>query len=184
MTTRKRSQFMVRQLRTDAELIHCLDLDHAYITDYVWQVDVREENDDIAVRFRTVRLPRTMQVPYPRDRQTLAKAWEQRDCFLVATVDEVVLGYVNMRVDATHAKGWIHDLVIGEPFRRRRIGSALLEQTFRWAQLRDLQQLTMEMQTKNYPAIRFAQVHGFVFCGFNDHYYTNQDIALFFGKGL
>ena len=42
----------------------------------------------------------------------------------------------------------------------------------------------MEMQTKNFPAMQFARAQGFVFCGFNDHYYTNQDIALFFGKNL
>jgi hypothetical protein len=40
------------------------------------------------------------------------------------------------------------------------------------------------MQTKNYPAIQFARAQGFVFCGFNDHYYMNQDIALFFGRGV
>jgi ribosomal protein S18 acetylase RimI-like enzyme len=184
MSSRKRSQFTVRELRSETELSLCLDLDHSYTTDYVWQVDMREDGGDMAVRFRMVRLPRVMVVDYPRDRASLASSWEKRDCFLVAAADDIVLGYVNMRVDAAHTKGWIQDLVVGKPFRRRRIGSALLEQAARWAKLRNIDHLTLEMQTKNHPGITFVQTQGFAFCGFNDHYYTNQDIAVFFGKTL
>jgi GNAT superfamily N-acetyltransferase len=184
MSTRKRGQFTVRELHSDAELSLCLALDHSYATDYVWQVDMREESGDTLVRFRVVRLPRIMAVDYPRDRASLASSWEKRDCFLVAAADDIVLGYVNMGLDATRTKAWVQDLVVGKPFRRRRIGSALLEQAARWAKLRHADHLTLEMQTKNHPGITFAQTQGFVFCGFNDHYYTNQDIAVFFGKSL
>lgn len=184
MSTRKRSQFVVRELRAASELTSCLALDHTYATDYVWQVDMREEGEDMLVRFRTVRLPRTMQVAYPRDDHLLRRSWERRDCFLVAVMEEVILGYIHLRVDSSQTKGWVQDLVVGKPFRRRKIGSALLEQAIRWARMRSLAHLTLEMQTKNHPAICFAQKHGFVFCGFNDHYYMNRDIALFFGKNL
>lgn len=184
MTTRKKQQFTVRELRTDAELVLCLALDHSYVTEYVWQMDVREESDDITVRFRLVRLPRVMEVAYPRDSDHLMPSWQRRDCFLVAAVDDVVLGYVNMRIDAAGTTGMIHDLVVNKPFRRRRIGRALLEQATRWATLRGLHRLTLEMQTKNYPAIQFARARGFAFCGFNDRYFTNQDIAIFFSKSL
>jgi ribosomal protein S18 acetylase RimI-like enzyme len=184
MSTRKRNQFVVRELRADSELALCLALEHAYSTDYVWQVDMRDDGEDMLVRFRTVRLPRTMPVAYPRDEHHLRQSWEKRDCFLVAAMDEIVLGYVHLRVDSSQTKGWIQDLVVGQPFRRRKLASALLEQASRWAGLRNLDHLTLEMQTKNYPAICFARKHGFAFCGFNDHYYMNRDIALFFGKNL
>lgn len=182
MTTRKRQQFMVRELRAETELNTCLALDHASMTDHVWQMDVRDESDDLQVRFRTVRLPRPMPIVYPRDSATLTAHWQQRDCFLVAVANDVILGYINMQSDRTQTKGWVYDLVVGQPFRRRRIGSALIEQAVRWARLRGIAHLTLEVQTKNYPGICFARKHGFVFCGFNDHYYMNQDIALFFGK--
>jgi ribosomal protein S18 acetylase RimI-like enzyme len=183
-TTRKHTQFVVREVRNEQELALCLDLDHTYVTDYVWQMDLREENDDMVVRFRTVRLPRNMLVPYPRSGQNLRESWQEHDCFLVAAVEDVILGYVNVRAGAVPTTGWIHDLVVGEPFRRRRIGSALLEQAERWARLRHIEHLTIELQTKNFPGITFIQSQGFVFCGFNDHYYPNQDIAVFFGKSL
>ncbi len=182
MTTPKRNQFVVRQAQSEADLVACSALDHTYSTEYVWQVDLREEGDETAVRFRVVRLPRMIRVAYPRDRDALLRSWKARDCFLVATVEDVILGYVNMRVDPVFPRGWIHDLVVDQRVRRRRIGSALLEQALRWARLHGLRHIALDMQTKNYPASCFARSHGFAFYGFNDHYYPNQDIALFFGR--
>jgi len=184
ITPPKRSQFVVRELRSQDELRACSALDHAYQTDYVWQVDVREEADDLTVRFRLVRLPRTAQVCYPRDAAKLLQVWDRRECFLVAVADDVVLGYVNMHVDELNEKGWLQDVVVGAPFRRRRVGSALVEQAARWAALRGIRTLMLEMHTKNYPAIQFARQLGYAFCGFNDRYYPSKDIAIFFGKNL
>lgn len=177
------NQFIVREVRGDNELTACSRLDHSCETDFVWQLDVRQDADETLVRFRTVRLPRTVRAIYPRDPDSLLAAWQKRDCFLVAAVDDVILGYVNMQVD-TARRGWLADLVVGAPLRRRRIGSALLEQATRWAMLHNLHTLTIETQTKNFPGINFALSKGFTFCGFNDHYYTNRDIALFFSKRL
>lgn len=184
MSTLKRNQFVVRQAQTESDLAACSQLDHTYSTGHVWQVDLREESDDTSVRFRVVHLPRTIRVTYPRDRETLARAWKVRDCFLVATVGEAILGYVNMRVEGPGSNGWIHDLVVDQRVRRRKIGSALLDQALRWARLHDLRHVTADVQTKNYPALGFLRAHGFTFYGFNDHYYANQDIALFFGRAV
>jgi len=87
-------------------------------------------------------------------------------------------------VQAWHATGWLNNLVVGKRYRRQGIGGALLKAAIEWAREQGLRQLMLETQTKNYPAICFYQRHGFVFCGFNDHYYTNQDIALFFAQSL
>lgn len=185
MTKHTRSQFIVRDLHADGEIDDCIALNHAYYTDHVWQMDIREENEHMVIRFRTVRLPRSLEVAYPHDQTRLPKIRAKFDCFLVAVSDNVVLGYVNLQIDLTQpAKGWIHDLVVGASFRRRKIGSALLEQATRWAQLHHVRYLNLEVQTKNYPAIQFIQKYGFTFCGFNDHFYNNQDIAVFFTKSI
>jgi ribosomal protein S18 acetylase RimI-like enzyme len=183
MSTLKRNQFVVRQA-SDADLVACSQLDHTYTTSHVWQVDLREEGDETSVRFRVAHLPREVRVSYPRDRQTLLQSWQTRDCFLVAATGDIILGYVNMRWDAPSRRGWIHDLVVDQRVRRRKIGSALLEQALRWARLHEVAYVTLDLQTKNYPALCFAQAHGFAFCGFNDHYYLNRDIALFFGRAV
>jgi ribosomal protein S18 acetylase RimI-like enzyme len=166
------------------DLNACFTIDHSYQTDYVWQMEEREEEGHVTVTFRAVRLPRTMRVDYPRDRDYLLDNWQRGEYFLVADQDGKVRGYLDMTVRTWHATGWINNLAVGKRHRRQGIGGALLKAAIEWAREQGLRQLMLETQTKNYPAICFYQKHRFVFCGFNDHYYTNQDIALFFAQSL
>jgi hypothetical protein len=53
-----------------------------------------------------------------------------------------------------------------------------------WAKQHSLDRIVIEMQPKNYPAQCMAQKLGFNFCGYQDPYYTNRDIALFFSKSV
>jgi ribosomal protein S18 acetylase RimI-like enzyme len=68
--------------------------------------------------------------------------------------------------------------------RRQGVASALLGAAQDWASARSHRRLILEMQSKNVPGIRLAQKFGYEFCGYNDHYYLNQDVALFFAKAL
>jgi ribosomal protein S18 acetylase RimI-like enzyme len=58
----------------------------------------------------------------------------------------------------------------------------LLEAANQWALAHSLARVMLEVQTKNHPAIAFAQKNGFQFCGYNERYYPNGDIALFFSR--
>ena len=80
--------------------------------------------------------------------------------------------------------GWIRNLIVHRDYRRQGVASALLRAARHWALDNELSKLTLETQTKNYPAIRFAQKHRFTFCGYNDRYYSNGDIAVFFSLNL
>ena len=79
---------------------------------------------------------------------------------------------------------WVTDLVVLRRQRRQGIGTALLLASQDWALQKKNRRIILEMQPKNFPAISLAQKLGFDLCGYNDHYYTNQDIALFFSKWL
>ena len=163
------------------DLNACIALDPSFQTDHVWQMEEREDGDAVVVTFRTARLPRTMQVAYPRDWDSLAEDCEQGGCVLVAEEEDgEIVGFLSMMPQRWHDTGWVRDLVVDRHYRRRGVGSALLGAAAQWARERGLVRLTVEAQTKNYPAICFYQKHGFAFCGFNDRYYANQDIALFF----
>lgn len=100
------------------------------------------------------------------------------------TPKETLIGYLTMRLDRSHRIALIQDLLIGRPYRRNHFGSRLLRVAQEWASEHDAVQLLLETETHNVPAIRFCQARGFTFCGFNDQYYRNQDIAVFFGKPL
>jgi len=177
--------FVIRDgLKTDVEA--CLALDHSYQTEHVWQMSIRQDQNQRQITFRIERLPRAMEVVYPADTKRLHLVLPVNQCFLVAVGREQqeVVGYLTMRQDSALQNAQIHDIVVSRDYRRLGIGTRLLRIGRQWARERDLNQLTIETQTKNYPAITFGQKSGFVFCGFNDHYYTNQDIAVFFSQSL
>ena len=162
----------------------CEAIDHSYTTDRVWQMDARETNDTVAVTFRVARLPREIRVNYPRQGEDLVAGWQRRDGFLVAQEAGRVRGYVALNALVEHGIAWVGDLVVDRPWRRQSIGTALLRAAAQWGRDHDLARLVVEVQTKDYPAIRFCQSRGLALCGYNDHYWPSQDIALFFGQSL
>lgn len=167
-----------------ADLPAILAIDPTYSTDYVWQMEAREEGPTTQVTFRNVRLPRSVRVSLPRDPQHLQEAWSQRVCFLVAEEGGLVQGYLHLTLAAVPATGWIADLGVVQRVRRTGVGTVLLASAVQWARANNLQRLVLEMQSKNYPAICFAQKNGLTFCGYNDRYYPNQDVALYFAATL
>jgi len=162
----------------------CVALDHSYVTDRVWQMETREQNGMLTVTFRVARLPREIRVNYPRQGDDLLAGWRRCDGFLVAGEGGSVYGYVALTAWTEHGIAWVSDLVVDRPRRRRGIGTALLQAAARWGRNHNLMRLVIEIQTKNYPAIRFCRSRGLAFCGYNDHYWPSQDIALFFGESL
>jgi len=167
-----------------ADLKACLEIDHSYVTDHVWQMEESDRSGEVTVIFRTAKLPRSMRVKYPKDYDNLLQSWQRGECFLVAEEDGQVFGYLYLSVQAWHLTGWVDHLAIAKDYRRQGIGSTLVKKAVLWARRHGLRRLMLEIQTKNYPAICFCQKNGFAFCGFNDRYYTNQDIALFFARSI
>ncbi len=166
------------------DLEACHALDHSYTTDRVWQMEARTVAQALAVTFRVARLPREVRVDYPRQGEDLLAGWRRRDGFLAAEDEGAVRGYVALTAQVEHGIAWVGDLVVDRPWRRRGIGTALLRAAAHWGRDQELVRLVLEVQTKNYPAIRLCQSRGLSFCGYNDHYWPNQDIALFFGESL
>ena len=165
-------------------LLSLMQLDHTSTSDYVWQLDLRKENNQVLAGFREVRLPRPISVSYPRDPLALADEWTQRSVTLIALAEGLSVGYACILEHSHATTAWVTDLVVDKGSRRQGIGSALLNAAQDWASSRSDRDIFLEMTSKNYPAIRLAHKFGFEFCGYNDHYYVTQDVALFFGRSL
>jgi ribosomal protein S18 acetylase RimI-like enzyme len=169
---------------TSADLPALTALDHSYTTENVWQMETRPEAEAVHVTFRQVRLPRSVRVSPPRDPHALAEAWNRRVCFLVAEEAGHLQGYLNLSLAGVPGTAWISELGVERRVRHMGVGSVLLAAALQWARANGLLRVVLETQSKNYPAICFAQKHGLVYCGYNDRYYPNQDVALFFGANL
>ena len=159
-------------------------LDHHYTSDHVWQMDFTHdwEAGEVKATFRQVRLPRAVRVEYPRSSHSLELDWAQRSGILVALLAGQSVGYVGLSLGRAPYTAWMTDLVVDRPVRNQGIGTGLALAATEWAASMNCRNLVLEMQPKNYPAIQFASRLGFEFCGYNDLYYANHEIGIFFCK--
>jgi len=165
------------------DLAACLAIDGSYETDNVWQVTQQENEEGVMTRLRRVRLPRTMPVAYPSWGEALLAHQERGDLILVATEASEILGYIDQEAQPDQGIAWIHHLVVAAPYRRMGLGTALLVRGIQHARQMGLLHVMTVVQSKNYPAISFLQRSGFKFCGYNERYYRNHDIGLYFVRG-
>jgi GNAT superfamily N-acetyltransferase len=165
-----------------SDISRLVAIDHSCLSDYVWQLELRREAGQAIANFREVRLPRSIQVRYPRNPVSLADEWMRRDVVLVALYDGTPIGYICATAEHASAVAWVTDLAVSPNQRRKGAGSALVTAIQDWAQERGVRRLILEMQSKNQAYIRLAQKFGYEFCGYNDQYYLTQDVALFFGR--
>jgi ribosomal protein S18 acetylase RimI-like enzyme len=167
-----------------ADIPHLMAIDHDYSSDFVWQMELQGEEGQVGVSFRQVRLPRSVRVEYPRSPGRLAEDWNQRPGLLVALLEGQIIAYISLMLHIAPVTTWVTDLAVVRRLRRQGVGSALVLAAQEWARQHQTYRIILEVQPKNHPAIRMAQKLGFDFCGYNDRYFANQDIALFFGKSV
>ena len=163
-----------------------IEIDHHYKSDYVWQMDFQNSSSDgqTSIKFRQVRLPRSILMDYPKSPLDLLEDWADRSGILVATYNKKIVGYISFILNNIPQTTWVSDLAVDDFYRRKGIGTALILAALDWAKQMETENLVLEMQPKNYPAIQLAQKLGFDFNGFSNFYYTNHDIGLFFRKSV
>jgi GNAT superfamily N-acetyltransferase len=157
-----------------------VELDHGYNTDHVWQMAVEKEANALGFTFRETRLPRPMRVRYPRRPELLIEDWTHKAAVLIAEGEGDPMAYIVLQEGPAEDAVWVTDLVVDLRHRRQGVATKLLHAARSWCLERDIGRLFLEMQSKNYPAIRLAKKNGFIFAGYSDQYYPDQEIALFF----
>lgn len=169
---------------TLVDLNACLALDATFETDYVWQMDERASNGNILVGFRLTRLPRPMKVSGILATDDLAQHFLNGGALFVADDNGRVCGFVDVTENAWNQTAQINNLAVAPLYRRRGIGTRLVRAALEWARQKNLRAALLDTPTKAHPAICLYQKLGFTFCGFNDQWYPNRDIALFFALSL
>ena len=159
-------------------------IDHSYTTDHVWQMEIQSEEGVTGISFREIRLPRSVRVEYPHRIDTLADEWTQRAGLLVALLEDEPVGYISLMLNVAPLTAWVRDLAVVRRLHRQGIGSTLVLAGQELGSNLGCRRMVLEMQPKNYALIHLARKLGFDFCGYNDRYYTNHDIGLFFAKSI
>jgi ribosomal protein S18 acetylase RimI-like enzyme len=138
------------------------------------------EEKQVSISFREVRLPRSVRVDYPRSLDVIIKDGLQNYHLLIASQGGKCVGYIRFTDYFVPLTTWVTDLVISGKMRRQGVATALLIAIQDWTKRKKNKNILLEMQSKNYSAICLAQKLGFEFCGFQEKYYSSQDLALFF----
>jgi len=166
------------------DLPRLMGFDHSITSESVWQLELRREPGQVNASFREVRLPRSISIEYPHNPFALADDWIRKSMMYTGLIGQDPVGYISLLERGAASVVWVTDLVVNVAHRRKGVGNTLLAAAQAWAANRSHRRLILEMQSKNLPTIRLAQKFGYEFCGYNDHYYINQDVALFFAKAL
>lgn len=172
--------FIVRDA-LEADVEACLKLDHAYDTDYVWQVTFLPLSPGYQLTLRPERLPRGVNLTHAVSAERLQAAVKAHQLLLATERDtEQLLAYAVVRHDPYNAIVTVCDLVVDRAVRRCGLGSRFFAVLRRWAAAHQARFLACEVQHKNYPAIQFCLRQGLEFSGMNDKYFADHEIALFF----
>ena len=167
------------------DLVHLVQVEHSYQTQYVWQMDRVMEEGQIMIHFRQMRLPRPQRVEDAGRSPLLNEEnWSRYQALLAAVLAGVPVGYVGLSDQVVPRTVWVTDCAVRESARRRGIGAALLLAAQEWGSVNGFRQIVVEVHPKNHPAIQLARKLNFEFSGYNDHYLATQDITLFFARSL
>ncbi|MDP7544962.1 MAG: hypothetical protein QGG31_04245, partial [Anaerolineales bacterium] len=92
-----------------ADIKRILELDRTTTTDYIWQMDLREEDSQTRVTFQRTRLPRSIKISPPYDIKLLAVDWKQRALVIVGEIAGRLQGYLTLTHVTTPQVGMIAD---------------------------------------------------------------------------
>lgn len=105
-----------------------------------------------------------------------------RSKYLVAKLNNQVVGFGGIwkAVDDIH----ITNIVVNKNFRRKNIGSTILENLINLAKQDSITSITLEVNCTNIPAIKLYEKFGFKNVGLRKKYYKNTYDALIMSKDL
>ncbi|MHC1582198.1 MAG: ribosomal protein S18-alanine N-acetyltransferase [Candidatus Syntropharchaeia archaeon] len=105
------------------------------------------------------------------------------DGFLVAEVDGRIVGFI-IAILTMDGEGRIFSIAVDEGYRRKGIGTALLNSAFEILKEKGVDSVRLEVRVTNHPAQSLYRKLGFVDVGFIPNYYRNGEDAIVMRKKL
>ncbi len=103
--------------------------------------------------------------------------------YIVAKINNKIVGYAGIwkAVDVVH----ITNIVTAKKFRNQGIGSSLLSKLIEMAiSEKDINSITLEVNSNNIPAQKLYKKFGFKVVGLRKKYYNNTEDAIIMTKGV
>lgn len=156
----------------------------SFESNYVWKTQMLESLDMFESSFQRIRLPKTIQVSFQAYCPGNLEALIHRREILSVRYENKVIGYARLEQDETVNRLVLKTGGIMPEYRNKGVGGVLLERITNIARHNNIPSIVCMLQAKNDPAIRFLLARGFVFSGYQEFFFQNMEIGLFFSKNV
>lgn len=167
---------------SDCPLLTKIDLD--FDSEFVWTSQIMEELDSYSINLQKIKLPKIIHVAFQANNSTALENMVKRKEVLIARYENQIVGFSRIETDETGNQFIIKTGGVKPDYRKKGIGTAILTGVQEMAQQNRVSRLVFTLQAKNDPAIHFLMGRGFQFCGYQEFYFSNYEIALFFSKNI
>ena len=159
-------------------------MDLSFESDYVWKTQMLEGLGSIEASFQRIRLPKTIRVSFQAYSTANLEALIRQRQILSVRYEDQVIGYLRLEQDETVNRLVMKTGGVMPEYRNKGVGTVLLERVSEIARNNNIRNLVCMVQAKNDPAIHFLMARGFVFCGYQEFFFRNMEIGLFFSKNI
>lgn len=109
---------------------------------------------------------------HPWSRQSVeSELANENSVYIVAVEGEKVIGYIGMSVVID--EGYIFNVAVNADFRRKGVGTALINELVTYGKKNDLCFITLEVRESNQAAISLYSDFGFIKVGERKNYYSD-----------
>lgn len=159
-------------------------MDLSFESNYVWKTQMLEGLDSFESSFQRIRLPKIIRVSFQAYSTAILEPLIRQKQILAARYEEQVIGYVRLEQDETANRLMLKTGGVTPEYRNKGVGSVILDRVCEIARSNNIRSLVCMIQAKNDPAIHFLMARGFVFCGYQEFFFRNMEIGLFFSKNI
>ena len=166
----------------------CANLSSGVSSSYVWQLAMSHDagavlaDGEFTISLRCLRLPRPVDVKLAGE--PLETLWDRAEAVFVAADEDLIGGFVALTVAEERPAANVARLIVAPEYRRRGIGTSLIDLAGRWAVAEGFSALTAHCSARNHPAVAFYMRRGITFAGYSEGFYPRGEVALFWQRGL
>lgn len=159
-------------------------IDLSFESDYVWRSQMVDDLNSYSISFQKIKLPKTIKIPFQALNQDALENMVKRKEILSIRYEQTIVGFMRLERDESVNHLILKTGGLRPEYRHKGIGTALLTRMQDIAIQNRIHYIVGMLQAKNDPAIRFMLSRGFQFCGFQEFFFPNMEIGLFFSKNV
>lgn len=151
---------------------------NGFVTREIYEVSKEEKDDEINISLKLKRLEEPLIKEWPYIEKDIVWYNEiiMQELSLGAYDNEKLIGVLIVEKREWNNSLWVADIAIAQEYRRKGIGSLLMDNLFKLARVKQVRIIGLETQSTNLPAILFYRRNGFELDGVDLSLYTNNDI--------